>query len=337
MTHRPIIDSDTLAIRRASRIVGTRIALTCAAVVALVILAVFLYLLSEIPAAELFERVPDPDNLTLSAVDLLRAAAVLGGALIVLAGVMSWLVTRRAVQPLGEALRIQRAFVADASHELRTPLAVLDARLQILQRALPADDPASATVAELRSDAKDLINIVNDLLESAEIDSPSVEEVDAVDVAAAVAAAVQSMSLIAVEKHVTIAFDTTGSAAARVPASSITRCIIALLDNALRFAPEHSVVNVGLTVTQKAVSVTVRDTGPGIQGIDPARVFDRFAHSGQAVDGGGDARTGFGIGLSLVREIAVRYGGGVAVLASSSEGTAIRLTVPRAKQSPRVA
>jgi two-component system OmpR family sensor kinase len=328
-----IVDSDTIAIRRASRIVGTRIAVACAAIVAIVILSVFLYILSEISAAELFEPMPDSANLQISAFGLLRAATVFGVALIILAGVMSWLVTRRAVQPLGEALRIQRSFVADASHELRTPLTVLDARLQILQRALPDRDPSSAAVAELRSDAKDLIHIVNDLLESAEIGGLPAQGHAFVDVPTAVDAAVQSMGLIALEKQITIELNASDPAAAHVPASSISRCVIALLDNALRFAPSSTVVSVDVAVTKKTVSVTVRDRGSGIQGIDPARVFDRFAHSGTAVGGGGDARTGFGIGLSLVREIAVRYGGSVTVVDSSDEGTAIRLAIPRARQA----
>ncbi|MDJ0379134.1 HAMP domain-containing sensor histidine kinase [Cryobacterium sp. PH31-L1] len=326
-----IVDSDTLAIRRASRLVGTRIAIACAAVVAVVIVAVFVYILSEISPGELFEPVPDTENLQVSAFKLLRAAAVLGVGLIVLAGVLSWLVTRRAVQPLGDVLRIQRAFVADASHELRTPLAVLDARLQILQRTLPAEDPSAAVVAELRSDAKDLIHIVNDLLESAEIGGAAVPDTAIVDLVAAVDTAVQSMALIAVDKHITIELDAPQPAPVRVPASSITRCVVALLDNAVRFAPRDSIITVDVTVTKKTVAVTVRDRGPGIQGIDPTRIFDRFAHSGTAMDGGGDARTGFGIGLSLVREIAVRYGGSVHVVDSSAAGTAITLTLPQVK------
>ncbi|TFB75856.1 HAMP domain-containing histidine kinase [Cryobacterium glaciale] len=326
-----IVDSDTLAIRRASRLVGARIAIACAAVVAVVMVAVFVYILSEISPGELFEPVPDTENLQVSAVKLLRAAAVLGVGLIVLAGVLSWLVTRRAVQPLGDVLRIQRAFVADASHELRTPLAVLDARLQILQRTLPADDPSASVVAELRSDAKDLIHIVNDLLESAEIGGAAVPDTAIVDMVTAVDTAVQSMTLIAVDKHITIELDAPHPAPVRVPATSITRCVVALLDNAVRFAPSESIITVGVTVTKKTVAVTVRDRGPGIQGIDPARIFDRFAHSGTAVDGGGEARTGFGIGLSLVREIAVRYGGSVHVVDSSAAGTAIALTLPWAK------
>lgn len=328
---RPAVDSDTLAVRRASRTVGTRIALACTIVVLVIILAVFVYILSQISAAELFEPVPDTDNLQVSAVGLLRAAAVLGVALIVLAGAMSWLVTRRAVQPLGEALRMQRAFVSDASHELRTPLAVLDARLQILQRSLPAGDPSSEIVTELRSDAKDLIHIVNDLLESAEIGRATADENAVIDVNATVHAAVRSMTLLAAHKQIAIELDAPSPATAHVPAPRITRCIVALLDNALRFSPPGSSVAVELATTKKTVSITVRDRGPGIQGIDSARIFDRFAHSNAAVDSSGDrTSTGFGIGLSLVREIAVRYGGSVAVVDTSEKGTTIRFVVPRA-------
>ncbi|MCY7287200.1 MAG: HAMP domain-containing histidine kinase [Cryobacterium sp.] len=330
-SQRPIVDSDTLAIRRASRLVGTRIAVACAAVVAVVIVAVFVYILSEISPGELFEPVPDTNNLRVSAVKLLRAAAVLGVALIVLAGLLSWWVTRRAVQPLGEVLRIQRAFIADASHELRTPLAVLDARLQILQRTLPEGDPSAPLVAELRSDTKDLVHVFNDLLESAEIGGAAVIPTSSTDVNAAIAAAVGSMALIAVDKQVSIEFVPTQSASAPLPASSVTRCMVALLDNAVRVAPTGSVIFVEATVAARSLAVTVRDCGPGIVGIDPARIFDRFAHSSTAVDGAGDARTGFGIGLSLVREIAVRYGGAVTVVESSPAGTAIRLSLPRTK------
>ncbi|KFF58420.1 hypothetical protein JF66_18710 [Cryobacterium sp. MLB-32] len=328
----PLIDSDTLDIRRASRIVGTRIAIACAAVVTVVIITVFVYILSEISLSELFEPVPDTNNLQVSAVGLLRAATVLGVTLIILAGVMSWLVTRRAVQPLGEVLRMQRAFVADASHELRTPLAVLDARLQILQRTLPDSDPSSAVVADLRSDAKDLIHIVNDLLESAEIGGAARHDTAVIEVESAVATAVHAMTLIAVDKRITIELTAPHPTFVRVPASSVTRCVVALLDNAVRFAPSESFISVDITAAKKMVWVTVNDSGPGIQGIDPARIFDRFAHSG-ATPTGGVTRTGSGIGLSLVREIAVRYGGTVTVAESSQAGTAIRLALPRAKHS----
>ncbi|WP_104084172.1 hypothetical protein [Cryobacterium sp. Y11] len=102
------------------------------------IVAVFVYILSEVPAGELFEPVPDADNSRVGAVGLLRAAAV------------------------------------------------FDARLHILQRVPPADDPSSAIVTELRSDAKELIHIIHDLLESAEIGGAAAKDTVITDVPAAV-------------------------------------------------------------------------------------------------------------------------------------------------------
>jgi hypothetical protein len=125
---RRTLDSDTRAVRRASRMVGLQITVASAAIVLAVVLGVFLFVLARVKPAELFEAVPDPDKVNVSAVLLLRTAVGFGLLLIVVAGVLSWLVARHAVRPLGTALRMQRSFVADASHELRTPLTVLDAR-----------------------------------------------------------------------------------------------------------------------------------------------------------------------------------------------------------------
>ena len=324
-------DSDAQAVRRASRIVGVQIAVACAVVVLGIVVAVFLFVISQVKPSELFEPIPDTNNLDVSAEDVLRAAVILGIVLIILAGALSWFVTRRAVRPLGEALRIQRSFVADASHELRTPLTVLDARLQVLQRGLSPDDPSGATVVELRRDTKSLIDIVNDLLEAAEVEAANTNRVVATQLNPVLELAVDSMRLIGAEKAVRITIEDPEPVWTYLAPTSAHRCVVALLDNALRFSPDGSTVVVAVAATKSTVSVTVRDSGPGIQGIDPARVFDRFAHSGAAIDGGGSTRSGFGIGLALVRDIAVRQGGSVRVLESSASGTAIVFSVPRAR------
>jgi two-component system OmpR family sensor kinase len=324
-------DSDAQAVRRASRIVGVQIAVACAVVVLGIVVAVFLFVISQVKPSELFEPIPDTNNLDVSAEDVLRAAVILGIVLIILAGALSWFVTRRAVRPLGEALRIQRSFVADASHELRTPLTVLDARLQVLQRGLSPDDPSGATVVELRRDTKSLIDIVNDLLEAAEVEAANTNRVVATQLNPVLELAVDSMRLIGEEKAVRITIEDSEPVWTYLAPTSAHRCVVALLDNALRFSPDGSTVVVTVAATKSTVSVTVRDSGPGIQGIDPARVFDRFAHSGAAIDGGGSTRSGFGIGLALVRDIAVRQGGSVRVLESSASGTAIVFSVPHAR------
>ncbi|MEC5149862.1 HAMP domain-containing sensor histidine kinase [Cryobacterium sp. GrIS_2_6] len=322
------LDGDALALRNASRKVGLQVTIACAVVVVVILVAIVLFIVSEVSLPVLLEPTADPTILDINAFKLLRASAVLGAGLIVLAGLLSWFVTRRAVKPLGDALRVQRSFVADASHELRTPLTILDARLQILQRGLPVGDPSTEVVAELRRDTETLIRVVNDLLESAEgAAGQEGQASDGSELGPAIEAAVASMDLIAARASVKIQVTQPAGIWTSLSQMNVQRCLVILLDNAIRYAPEGSSVTVDVTVERKTVTVTVRDRGPGIRGIEPSRIFDRFAHAGSAADGGSSG-TGFGIGLSLVREIVVRKGGTVSVVSSSPTGTAIAFTMP---------
>jgi two-component system OmpR family sensor kinase len=328
---RNLDEADVRAVRRASRLVGLQITLAFTLVVLAVLVAAFAFVFHHIPPAKLFDlNRRHAYTIDIGGVDIITAGFVIGIGAIILAGTVSWFATRRAVRPLGEALRIQRAFVADASHELRTPLAVLDARLQLLQRGLEKDDPSSPTVAELRRDAKTLIEIVNDLLASAEVGGEKKHD-EPVVVNPIVLLAVDSLRIIAGEKSVNVTVNQAPPLATLLPAASVHRCLVALLDNALDFAPVGSTVHVTLSQVKSTVRISVGDEGPGISGIDPARIFDRFARSGAAVGGGGTSHAGFGIGLSLVRDTVERVGGTASVAQTSSKGTEIELLIPAVK------
>ena len=328
---RRVDNSDASAIRRASRAVGLQITITSSILVVAVLVAAFAFVLSHIQPGRLFNLGGSHETtIDVGGLDILVGGIVIGTLAIILAGTMSWFATRRAVRPLGDALRLQRAFVADASHELRTPLTVLDARLQLLQRVLRDGDPSVDAVKELREDAKTLIGIVNDLLALAEVEA-SPHDGDPVALVPVIDRAVRSMQILAAERSVSIKLDAATSAMTLIPAASVHRCILALLDNALDFSPPGSVITVTVEEMKSLVVVRVRDQGPGISGIEPSRIFDRFARSGDAVDGGGTTRTGFGIGLSLVRYTVERFGGTASVTTTSAAGTEIELRIPQAR------
>jgi two-component system OmpR family sensor kinase len=326
-------DADARAIRRASRAVGLQITITSSVLVLAVLVAAFAFVFAHIKPDRLFTTVESHETtIDVGGLEILVGGIVIGTIAIILAGTMSWFATRRAVRPLGDALRLQRAFVADASHELRTPLTVLDARLQFLQRGLADGDPSTATVTELRSDTKTLIGIVNDLLALAEVDrSPVTGEPSAVG--PAVQRAINSMTILAAKRFVSLRLTTTSDTATAVPATSIHRCVVALLDNALDFSPPGSTIDVTVEEIKGSVLIRVRDHGPGITGIEPTRIFDRFARAGDAVGGGGMTRTGFGIGLSLVRDTVERFGGTASVTETSPSGTIIELRIPHGRRS----
>lgn len=321
------IDADTEAVRRASRVVGIQLTIASSVLVIAALAATFALMLEHLSLRRLFDSNPPQEaTIDVGGVDIVFGGILIGAVVILLAGGLSVVATRRAVRPLGDALRLQRAFVSDASHELRTPLAVLDARLQLLQRGLPPGDAAAPIVTELRGNAKTLIEIVNDLLTSAEIGAKRNDE--PVELGPVISLAIASMQVLAADKNITILFVDTAPVSSLIPSASLHRCLIALLDNALDFAPPGSTITVSLTAKKQMARLAVRDEGPGIYGIAPERIFDRFARSDAEV--GGSTRTGFGIGLSLVRDTVEKVGGRASVFSSSDSGTEIELLIPLA-------
>ncbi|NQX28118.1 HAMP domain-containing histidine kinase [Microbacteriaceae bacterium VKM Ac-2854] len=331
-------DADDLALRRASRRVGWHFVVAASGVAVLALVGAFAYVLHHVPAEKLFQ-LPLTDNhrMDVGARDFLLALIAGGALAIVFSGLAAWILTRRAVQPLGEALRRQREFVADASHELRTPLTILDARLQILQRSLLVDDPHRSAVAELRRDTRTLIDIVNDLLAAADL-SDSDETAPLTDVTAVVNDAIAATEPLARRRDILIDAAARAPVIAAIPPTRLRRCVTALLDNALRHSPEGSRITVTQHATSAAVTITVTDRGHGIRGIDPERIFDRFAHSEAAVKAAviadGTSTAGHGIGLALVRDTLLRYGGDVSVAATGPDGTSTALTLPIAQSPP---
>ncbi|HEY4225285.1 MAG TPA: HAMP domain-containing sensor histidine kinase [Pseudolysinimonas sp.] len=322
----PRSDPDAAALRRTSRTVGLQLALASTALVLLVLIAAFTFVFAHLKPAQLFRPGHHESTIDVGGLDIIVAALGIGVAAILLAGLLSWFATRRAIRPLGEALRLQRAFVANASHELRTPLAVLDARLQYLQRGLEETNPAASTVGELRRDAGTLIQIVNDLLVTAEEAGGPITAGSQVELEPILQLAVDSFSILASERQVTIELDAVPTSAL-APAASVHRCVVALLDNALRFAPSGSNIRVGLAQDRGFAEIRVTDHGPGITGIAADHVFDRFARGD-----GQDAATGFGIGLALLKDTVTRYAGTASVEHTGPDGTTVVLRLPRSRR-----
>lgn len=315
---------DAAALRRASRTVGLQIALASGVLVVLVVVVTFAYVFAHLNPQELLAA-GHHSTVNVGGRDIIAAATGIGAAAIALAGILSWFATRRAIRPLGDALRLQRDFVANASHELRTPLAVLDARLQSLQRGLADGDPRAATVTELRRDAGTLIMIVNDLLVTAE-EGGAPQAAAPVEITPVLQLAVDSMSILSEERGVTIELIAPNPVSGSAPAAAIHRCIVALLSNALRFAPAGSTVTVSLGADRGMAELRVTDRGHGITGLDADRVFERFAR------GDNGDKPGFGIGLALVKDTIERSGGTASVERTGPDGTVMLVKIPRTRR-----
>ena len=323
---------DERAYRRSAAVIGWQVMAVCAGLVVVggaVILAFVFWQTTpweanQPPQPGEVEVRLDPGELVLAVV-LLATGAVLS------AGLAARMIARRAVRPLDEAFQLQRRFVADASHELRTPLAVLGARAQQLAALTPADDPRGPVLAELRQDVRIMAEVVDDMLDAATGAETARGSAALDEVAAGVA---RDLSALAEEFGVSLRVETQ-RIDVPVPVSALRRCLVALVDNAIDHSPAGGTVRIAAERRNGAAVVTVADEGRGIEGVDPARVFDRFAHGTAPRTPRGRSRTGRGIGLALVREICEAHGGEARVAASGPEGTRFELILPLAPEGGR--
>lgn len=341
------VTADSPQLRRAALTVGLRIAAAIAIMVVVVFIAAALYMLylSDHPnmnAADTAARVYVETD------EMLKAMAVAGFAGILAAGAIGWLSARSAIRPLGRALEIQRRFVQDASHELRTPLTILDTRVQLAEAKVERGSDAAKLLGQVRADTAALTATVQELLLAATGESGTPAE--PLDAAAAVDATVASLQDLAATRGILLQSVQPnsrpaqsnparpgpaqpgpaqsmhdGGAWVRVQSNSLRRAVVGLIDNAMNHTPEGGTITVTTSRQGRKVVVSVSDTGHGITGIDPARVFDRFAHSSAPAAG---ARRSYGLGLALVREIAHAAGGSIEITSTGPQGTVMSLSLP---------
>jgi signal transduction histidine kinase len=227
---------------------------------------------------------------------------------------------------LESLLASQRAFVADASHQLRSPLAALRLRLENVE-ADGADhhpEDLEGALAEVRR----LTSLVDSLLvltRAEDAPAPSV----AVALRPVVEARLDAWHAVAQERAVRLEADVRGGAVRSEP-GRLEQVLDNLLSNALDAAPSGTVVRVAARTLGRRVELAVRDGGPGMSADQRARAFDRFwrAPSARRHDGG------FGLGLSIVRRLALADGGEVRLEDAPEGGLAVIVSLPAAPVAP---
>lgn len=220
-------------------------------------------------------------------------------------------------QSLGEKLQAgveaRDRFLAILSHELRNPLAALSTGLQLLQ--VCGDDPSqaedsSAMTSMMERQLKQLVWLVDDLLEVSRISSGRVElRIGRVDLASILGNAVDaSRPLIDRGGHELVISLPPGPIMIDADPARLTQVFLNLLGNAAKYSEPGGHIELSAWREGDEVVVSVRDSGLGISAIDLHRVFDIFVQ----VDAGRPrSQGGLGIGLSLVKSFVELHGGRV--------------------------
>ncbi len=229
-------------------------------------------------------------------------------------------------------------FLAVLSHELRNPLAPIRSSLHLLDRAPPGSSAALRAREVLHRQTEHLTRLVDDLLDLTRVTHGKFElQPTRLDAGELVRRACSDVRALFDERKIELRW-TAGREPAWVDADAarLAQAVGNLLQNALKFTAPGGHVAVEVAARERACDVSVRDDGIGIDPADLERIFEPFVQGGRASHGAHGG--GLGIGLALVRELAVRHRGSVrASSAGPGRGATFVLSLPLASGPPEVA
>ncbi|MGY4494781.1 ATP-binding protein [Pseudomonas sp. TE3610] len=202
---------------------------------------------------------------------------------------------------VAQAMEEQQRFVADAAHELRSPLTALSLQGERLAAAALSDE-ARTRLLTLQRGIERGKQVVEQLLSLARAQADAGPSTSTTSVHQVYRQVLEDLLPLAARKGIDLGVEPGPDVAVAISAVDLHVMIRNLVDNAIRFTPHEGRVDLGLTVEQGGVRLWVRDNGPGIAPQDRERVFDPFYRSL------GSDEVGSGLGLSIVRAIAVRNG-----------------------------
>jgi len=201
----------------------------------------------------------------------------------------------------------QKRFLADAAHELRTPLTALSIQLNNLKAVVRTDEQLRR-LASAEGGSKRANQLVNRLLQLARHDShaPPLDG-KTEPLSKLVNDVIVHLKTQADAANIALHLDTHSHLGVKLPAVDFMQVFEVLLDNAIRYSPENSILEVTSNSNDITFEVAVMDQGPGIDAEKLPLVFDRFYRADP------NKSQGTGLGLSIAKAICDRHGWNISV------------------------
>jgi signal transduction histidine kinase len=219
-------------------------------------------------------------------------------------------------------------FLANMSHELRTPLNAILGYTELILDSIYGDMPQQAheVLERVQSNGKHLLGLINDVLDLSKIEAGqltlSLDDYSIKDVVHNVFAVVEPL---ATEKNLALKIELPNDLpTAHGDERRLTQVLLNIVGNAIKFTDSGEVA-IKAAARNGAYTLSVRDTGPGIDLGDQTKIFDEFQ---QADNSTTKTKGGTGLGLSIARRIVAMHGGRIWVESEVGAGSTFFLEVP---------
>ena len=226
-------------------------------------------------------------------------------------GILGWVLmllliialSKNAIKPIAENIERQKQFITDAGHEIKTPLAIILANTD----ALELHNGENKWSKNIRKQTSRLSELMQRMLSLAKMDEGTAKlKFEELDISKIVNELASSFKEPANKRNIKIEKEIAEDVICKADKESITQLVNILIDNAVKYSDEDSVIKIKLKKTDKKMKLSVANICSNLPDIPPEKMFDRFYR-------GDSARTqkggGFGIGLSVAQAVAESHKG----------------------------
>lgn len=242
-------------------------------------------------------------------------------------GVLSYYLAERSLRPIEEAHDAQSRFTADASHELRTPITAMltENEVALMDSGLTVKQ-AKEILQSNNEELTKLSLLIDGLLRLAGHENSSLLK-EKVSVNEIIESAIGRSEKIASDAKTKILYNPLKKDhIITADRNSIEEALITILENAIKYSPKGSKVDVSVICQKNVCKISIKDYGFGIDSADLPYVFNRFyradkSRTKQDIDG-------YGLGLSIAQDIVKKHGGNITVTSKPSKGSTFTLNIP---------
>lgn len=251
---------------------------------------------------------------------LIASLVVLNICILAGAGVAGYFLAGRTLDPIKKAVEDQSRFIGDASHELKTPLTTLRSEIEVYlmgkKRTLTESD------AILKSNLEEVIRLqglTDNLMRLTTLESSAVS-FEKVEILHVLDSAIKSVQAVAREKKITVQ-----NKASKISvvgnSKSLSQLFTILLDNAIKYSSSNTKIGINSSVSGGVATIKVSDQGIGIAEKEQERIFDRFYRVDKSRNS--SDVPGYGLGLSIAKEIVTMHNGAISCTSSKKGSTFI--------------
>ena len=235
-------------------------------------------------------------------------------------------VTLQDVTHFKDLERVKNEFIASASHDLKNPITSIAGFSHLLAQAGPLNEQQTEFVERIQSASQNMTELVQSMLELAQIDLEAAPKKEPVDFAQLVAEAQDEFQPLAKDKGLGLIFENNrGPLTVPGDAARLRQVVRNLIGNAVKFTPQGGSIRLTVECRENMAVFRVQDTGIDIPQEDLPFIFNRFY---RARNNDTSNVEGNGLGLAIVKSIVEQHGGQVSVESAPARGSTFSVSLP---------